>query len=211
MKVSKTIGGFHVEVEVKGIRELFEVFSNISEVLHAAEKCEACKQKNTRLNYRLYDNKRPYFEAICLNPNCKAKLNFGKHENGVTLFPSRKDADGNKIPNFGWDIYQRDGENNDGEHDNSHLDEAPESQPQSQSQPPSHQSNNADWRNLIVPLGSNEGKRLGDLSPEVILGYVEYYDNKPPTDIRAQLLHKACKTALKELAAAMAPADDIPF
>lgn len=208
MKISFKVGNFLVESDASNLKEAIEDLTEPVECLLAAKECGICGCADIRLQYRF--NKYHFYEAVCDNPECGAVFRFGER-NDKKLYPRRnylvKDGGGSR-PNGGW---SKDEKDDDGEHDNSHLNEARESQPQSQAQPPSHQSNNADWRNLIVPLGSNKGKRLGDLSPEVILGYVEAYDNKPPTDIRAQLLHKVCKTALKELAAAMAPADDILF
>jgi hypothetical protein len=41
-----------------------------------------------------------YFEIRCAD--CGAILAFGQHKKGVTLFPKRKDDDGNYLPNRGW-------------------------------------------------------------------------------------------------------------
>ena len=38
--------------------------------------------------------------------DCGAVLGFGQHKKGGTLFPKRKDADGNWLENRGWYKYK---------------------------------------------------------------------------------------------------------
>ena len=41
-----------------------------------------------------------YYELRC--NDCGAVLAFGQHKKGGTLFPKRKDDEGNYLPNKGW-------------------------------------------------------------------------------------------------------------
>jgi hypothetical protein len=47
-----------------------------------------------------------YFELQCANLDCGARLCFGQHQVGNTLFAKRKDGEGNPLPNRGWNVYQ---------------------------------------------------------------------------------------------------------
>jgi len=85
----------HVDLFSK-IAGLQEVFGN--------SKCGKCG--STNLRYVVRDSKDKdgndltYFELWCLD--CGAKLRFGQHRSGGTLFPKRKDKDGNWIGDKGW-------------------------------------------------------------------------------------------------------------
>jgi hypothetical protein len=46
-----------------------------------------------------------YYELWCQNPDCRAKLGFGQHKTGDTLFPKRKDKEGNWLSDNGWVVY----------------------------------------------------------------------------------------------------------
>jgi hypothetical protein len=50
---------------------------------------------------RSYD----FYELVCRS--CKAKLSFGQHLEGGTLFPRRKDRDENELPANGWQQWER--------------------------------------------------------------------------------------------------------
>ena len=46
-----------------------------------------------------------YYEMRCLS--CGAALSYGQHKKGGTLFPKRKDENGNWLDNGGWQKWQK--------------------------------------------------------------------------------------------------------
>lgn len=194
MKVSKTIGGYQVEVEADKIEDVVKAFSDVAEVLDASQQCQACKGKHVRFQFR-HNAGFDFYEVVC--GSCRARLSLGQFKGGG-LFPSRKHKDGSLKENFGWEVYR--GEEDSGD---------------SSATGPANGSADPNWRNYKVPLGGNQGIPLGDLSVEVIRGYVEHYDTHPPSSIEAKTLHIMCRNACKELlspvTAASVPDDDIPF
>lgn len=85
-KVSVTSG--NVTVEAEGQKELFETLAQYQEVF-AIAKCKGCEGANLRFTVREADDKKgkshKYYELRC--QDCFAKLPFGQHDNGQTLFP----------------------------------------------------------------------------------------------------------------------------
>ncbi len=98
MKVSYRSGQLLFELEGAGQKEVFERLSEIQEIF-GEEKCGACKGESLRYAVRVIDDNK-YFELHCTT--CRARLAFGQHKKGGTLFPKRKDDDGNWLPNNGW-------------------------------------------------------------------------------------------------------------
>ncbi len=106
-------GGAGVSLEVEGgnQKELFENIAAVSEVF-GVQECGACHDKNFKFVVRNVDKEEKgktksyrYYEYHCTNPKCRAKLAFGSHQEGSTLFPKRKDDEGKWLPNNGWTIY----------------------------------------------------------------------------------------------------------
>ena len=71
---------------------LQEVFGN--------RVCGKCRGTELKYVVRTVDDNN-YYELVCTSPKCRAKLSFGQHKNGTSLFPKRKDGD-NWLPNGGW-------------------------------------------------------------------------------------------------------------
>jgi ssDNA-binding Zn-finger/Zn-ribbon topoisomerase 1 len=95
-------GNLLFELEVTEERALFEQLSHIQEVFD--HKCEKCQNTDVRFRVReVADNK--YYEMTC--PKCHARLSFGCHKNGKTLFPKRKDEENNRYPDYGWRRWDR--------------------------------------------------------------------------------------------------------
>jgi hypothetical protein len=86
------------ELEGEGQKEIFKELSTIQEIF-SEEKCGLCGSTNIRFVVRNVDGN-DYYELRCLD--CGAVLAFGQHKKGGTLFPKRKDDDGNYMPNKGW-------------------------------------------------------------------------------------------------------------
>lgn len=86
------------ELEGEGQKEIFKELATIQEIF-SEEKCGLCGSNNIRFVVRNVDGN-DYYELRCLD--CGAVLAFGQHKKGGTLFPKRKDDDGNYMPNKGW-------------------------------------------------------------------------------------------------------------
>ena len=83
-------------VELDGVdqKSLFEELSTVQEIF-SHTKCGKCGNSDIRYVVRtVEDNK--YYELHCAG--CRARLAFGSHKKGGTLFPKRKDKDGNWLP-----------------------------------------------------------------------------------------------------------------
>ena len=87
-KVTVTCG--NVAVEAEGQKELFDLMASYQEVFGVAQ-CGNSKCRSTDLRYSVREQAdtkgktHRYFELRC--QECYAKLPFGQHDNGVTLFP----------------------------------------------------------------------------------------------------------------------------
>ena len=86
------------ELEGSGQKEIFKELALIQEIF-SEEKCGLCGSTNLKFIVRNVDNN-DYFELRC--NDCGAILSYGQHKKGGTLFPKRKDEEGNYIPNKGW-------------------------------------------------------------------------------------------------------------
>jgi len=80
----------NVTVEAEGQKELFELLATYQEVFGVSE-CGGCSGTNLRYTVRKQaDGKgkeHTYYELRC--QDCYAKLPFGQHDNGKTLFPRK--------------------------------------------------------------------------------------------------------------------------
>jgi len=86
------------ELDVPGQKEVFKEIATLQEIF-GEEKCGACGKDSVRFVVRNVDDN-DYYEQRC--NNCKSILSFGQHKKGGTLFPKRKDENGNYLPNNGW-------------------------------------------------------------------------------------------------------------
>lgn len=80
----------NVTVEAEGQKELFEELSTYQEVF-GVSVCGGCKGNNLRYTVREQEDSKKklhkYFELKC--QECYAKLPFGQHSDGNTLFPKK--------------------------------------------------------------------------------------------------------------------------
>ena len=103
MKVTyKANDKLQFELEGSGQKEVFKELSLIQEIF-SEDKCGACGKNNFKFVVRNVDSN-DYYELRC--NECSAVLSFGQHKKGGTLFPKRKDDEGNYLPNKGWYKYQ---------------------------------------------------------------------------------------------------------
>ena len=101
MKVTYRPGSnLEIEFEAEGQKGLFEQMAKLQEVLK--QSCQKCK-KNDGVTFmvRQVDGNK-FYELRCQSKNCGATLGFGSHKVGGTLFPQRKDAEGEWLSDGGW-------------------------------------------------------------------------------------------------------------
>lgn len=107
MKLTKVVKpGLSIEVDGDNNKDLFENLASLEEVF-GEQSCGKCKKGNFRHIVRVVDDNK-FYEIVCLS--CGAKLSYGSHKKGGTLFPKRKDneegsvtGEGNKyLPDKGW-------------------------------------------------------------------------------------------------------------
>jgi hypothetical protein len=105
-------GRLKLEVDGNTETELFQKLSKFQEVFESETKCGVCGCENLKYVVRTVDENN-YYELKCTEKNCRARFAFGQHKKGGSLFPKRKDKDGNWIKNNGWEKYS--GKKEDGE------------------------------------------------------------------------------------------------
>ncbi len=89
-----------VEFEADGQKGLFEVMHQLQEIFSETQCGKPLCQSN-KLQFvvrEVDDNK--FYELRC--KKCGASLAFGCHKKHGTIFPQRKDKDGNRLPDGGW-------------------------------------------------------------------------------------------------------------
>lgn len=86
------------EIEGAGQKEIFKELAIIQEIFGESH-CGLCDKSNLKFIVRNVEGN-DYYELRC--SDCGATLAFGQHKKGGTLFPKRKDDDGNWLPNKGW-------------------------------------------------------------------------------------------------------------
>ncbi|HEY2910193.1 MAG TPA: hypothetical protein VGI99_08100 [Gemmataceae bacterium] len=81
-----------VQVEAETQRELFEEYAAAVEVF-GEQRCGLCKSEAIAPVVRTVVNGKQeysFHEFHCQNPQCRARLAFGVHKGGDTLFPHRR-------------------------------------------------------------------------------------------------------------------------
>lgn len=87
-----------VTVNAGDQKDLWQQLSSLSEVF-GNNQCGKCNNSQLKYIVREVDGNE-YYELICTK--CRAKLSFGQHKQGKSLFPKRKDDEGNYLPDGGW-------------------------------------------------------------------------------------------------------------
>lgn len=91
-------GNLSCEFEADSPRELFVQLATFQEVFDEGS-CGKCD--STELRFIVRDNNgNQYYELKCLD--CGAKLAYGLNRKGGGLFPKRKSASGEWLPDRGW-------------------------------------------------------------------------------------------------------------
>lgn len=92
-----------VELEGAGQKEVFKELATLQEIF-GESKCGLCNKDSIRFVVRNVDDN-DYYELRC---DCGGILSFGQHKKGGTLFPKRKDDEGNYMPSRGWHKWNKD-------------------------------------------------------------------------------------------------------
>ena len=102
MRATRNYKNLSVEVEADNQKKLFEELASIDEVF-GEDTCGKSGSNNIRFIVREASDDKgktyKYYELRCLDSG--AKKTFGQKDDG-TLFPHRKDEDGNYLPDNGW-------------------------------------------------------------------------------------------------------------
>lgn len=106
LKVSDRL---EVEVPCEDLKELFAHVGPLQEVLDRMGSCgmSGCGSNDIRFSYRTPQGYE-YYELRC--GSCGATFKFGQRQDGSGLFPKLKDQNGQDLPNGGWSVYQRPGQ-----------------------------------------------------------------------------------------------------
>lgn len=92
-----------IEIEEKSQKGLFEALAEAQEVF-GEKVCGKCKGTDLKFSVRTNKDEDKFYEIVC--QKCGARLSFGCHKKGDTLFPKRMEEDekGNKkyLNNHGW-------------------------------------------------------------------------------------------------------------
>ncbi len=111
-----------IEIDAATVKDLFAHVAEIQSVFEADSSCGVCGE--TSISYRVRENDgNKYYEWVCRNHACGAKLNFGQYKQGGGLFVKTWDSDNARpYPNRGWRIWRG---KDDGGYQNDADDSAP--------------------------------------------------------------------------------------
>jgi hypothetical protein len=90
------------EFEHADTKAIFDELSSIQEIFEQ-EKCGNCDGVNFKFSKRNVDNKYVYRELVC--KMCHHRLSLGQQQKDGSLFPQRKDKQGNYKPKNGWHVW----------------------------------------------------------------------------------------------------------
>lgn len=102
--VSLTLGNLTFTLDASDEKQLFKDLAHINEIF-GHTKCGKCGSEDLSFVVRSDDDGNDYYELKC--NKCGAKFKFGQAKKGGTLFPKRKDADGNWLNDGGWLKYNK--------------------------------------------------------------------------------------------------------
>ncbi len=113
MKVHYRSGKLTVEIQAETTKELFAQIADIQGVFEADHSCGCCGGVEIVYVVREAADKKgktyDYYEWVCRNPDCGAKLAFGQRLEGGGLFPKTWNAEQKRpYPNRGWKVWRKD-------------------------------------------------------------------------------------------------------
>jgi hypothetical protein len=95
-------GRLVVEVEGSNIKELFQQIGPVAEVLDGDDSCGKCASPHIYPRVRTAQGF-DYYELVC--SDCNARLSFGQHKDGGTLWAKRTGENGRVLDHRGWSVY----------------------------------------------------------------------------------------------------------
>lgn len=105
--ISAMGGRVRFEAEASTPTEMWKKLSLVQQIFDADSACGVCGNKEIKFNHRVA-KEFDFYELICGDPKCNARLSFGQHKKGGTLFAKRKDADGGWLDYDGWHRWKPD-------------------------------------------------------------------------------------------------------
>lgn len=102
--ISAMGGRVRFEAEASTPKEMWKKLALVQSIFDADAACGVCGNKEIRFSHRSPKGFE-YFELECGDPKCGARLGFGQHKVGGTLFAKRKDESGNWLDYDGWAKY----------------------------------------------------------------------------------------------------------
>lgn len=103
MKVSLKVNELVFEIDGDCQKVVWDKIAEIQEVF-SEKKCGVCGNPEIKYAVREVDNNK-FYELQCQNPKCRARKSYGQHKNQKTLFPHRKDDNGEYLKQNGWAVY----------------------------------------------------------------------------------------------------------
>ena len=111
LKYTTTDGRTQVNIEGKGLKDVFENLAEFCEVFE--NECTVTVNGVTKSSSKVVPRVREiegnkYYELVCVDPDRDLRgriLSFGQHKQGGTLFPKRTEGEGSEkkyLPNGGW-------------------------------------------------------------------------------------------------------------
>lgn len=98
-----------IELDGSTQKDIFEKLAGVQQVF-GEPKCGKCGGTDLRFQVREVDGNK-YYEMVCMNPKCYAKLGYGQNKVGDTLFPKRftqeKGKDRVYLEDQGWVKWQK--------------------------------------------------------------------------------------------------------
>jgi len=111
IRVTHRIGRIEVTVEAENIEKAFEELSHAGEAF-GSTICGACGVEDTAFITRK-NGKYTFHEIKCRE--CNATLAISKQTDTGVMYPRRRDKEGNRLENNGWEVYRPSAPRNDNE------------------------------------------------------------------------------------------------
>jgi len=101
LQYTSSNGRLSVEIESETPKSAFGDLAQFQEIFEHP-RCGKCSGEDLRFVVRHVEDN-DFYEIHCTNSKCRARLAFGQHKGKAgTLFPHRKNSNGEWIPNGGW-------------------------------------------------------------------------------------------------------------
>lgn len=96
-----TTGHLQATFDTNNFQDVIKHITYLDKVFRETE-CGFCKSPNIRLRVRETTEGYLYYEYICQNPDCRAKLQVHEQQNAAHTMYLKKMEDGQMLPNGGW-------------------------------------------------------------------------------------------------------------